>query len=245
MTAPTVLLTRPRADSEALLPRLAALGIEALIEPLMDIELVEAEPLDPRRFQAVLITSANGARALAPQVGFHDLPVLAVGEASASAARDAGFALVAAADGDVAALVELACDTLDPGRGALLHVAGRQVAGDLSGDLRARGFTVERRVLYEARAHTSFSNAAHDALAQGDLGAVLLFSPRTTRIFVTLAKASGLESAAETLDMICLSKAVAKEGADLPWRGVRIARHPRLDSLLDEVAKVFNDHGDG
>ena len=243
MTRGVVLLTRPRADSEALLPRLASLGIDALIEPLMEIEPIEGPAPDLARFQAVLITSANGARVLAAGTENRDVPVLAVGEASAAAARDAGFLMVAAADGDVSALVQLADETFDPRRGPLLHVAGRQVAGDLVGDLEARGFALERQVMYEARAHTRLGDAALDALTRGLLDAVLLFSPRTARIFVNLTKASGLDSAVETLDMICLSNAVANEGSALSWRSVRIAHKPRLRDLLDEVARAIAERG--
>jgi len=116
--------------------------------------------------------------------------------------------------------------------------------GDLVGSLQALGFAVERRVMYEARAHTRFSDAAQDAITRGLIDAVLLFSPRTSRIFVNLIKASGLESATKKFEMICLSKAVAHEGLELPWQHVRIARQPRLDDLLDAVAQAFDDRSD-
>ena len=68
-------------------------------------------PISARALGAVLITSANGARAVAahPRRGeLTALPVLAVGQASAAAARAAGFADVTSADGDGGDLARLA-----------------------------------------------------------------------------------------------------------------------------------------
>ena len=98
-----VLITRPREDAEALAEALAVRGVEALVEPLLEIVPLNPGDFDLAGVQAALLTSANGARALAAATGLRDVPVLAVGEATAAAARAAGFAEVAVAGGDVAA----------------------------------------------------------------------------------------------------------------------------------------------
>src|SRR5689334_25386119 len=84
--------------------------------------------------QAVLLTSANGARALAEASEQRGRPILAVGDTTASTAEGLGFSAVTSASGDGAALAELARERLDPKDGPLLHVSGREVAADL-GDL--------------------------------------------------------------------------------------------------------------
>ena len=138
------LVTRPREEAEALAAALAARGVAALIEPLMEVHFHAAATLDLAGVQAVLCTSANGVRALARASGERRLPLLAVGDATAARARAEGFAAVASAGGDAADLARLAAARLDPRKGRLLHVCGSAVAGDLAGDLRARGFAVER-----------------------------------------------------------------------------------------------------
>ena len=65
MSAPRLLLTRPREDSLALAEVLARHGVDALIEPMMTIRIDEGARLDLSGAQAILLTSANGARALA------------------------------------------------------------------------------------------------------------------------------------------------------------------------------------
>ena len=130
-----VMITRPREDAEALAARLAERGIGSLIEPLLEISPLAAQPLDLDSVQALLLTSANGARALAGATDKRDLAVFAVGPATAAAARHAGFLSVVTADGDVAALSDLVAARLDAAAGALLHVSGSAVAGNLAGRL--------------------------------------------------------------------------------------------------------------
>src|SRR5271165_1787151 len=124
------LVTRPREESESLARALAARGLDAIIEPLMQIHYRAAETLDLATVQAILCTSANGVRALARITGERGLPLLAVGEATASRARAEGFTAVASAGGAVADLVRLTAARLRPQNGRLLHVAGNVVAGD-------------------------------------------------------------------------------------------------------------------
>ena len=59
------LLTRPREDSEKLARNLTRLGHSSLIDPLITIEPCGPGKINLSLYEAVLLTSANGARALA------------------------------------------------------------------------------------------------------------------------------------------------------------------------------------
>jgi uroporphyrinogen-III synthase len=227
-----VLLTRPRPDSEALAKRLQAAGIEALVAPMLEIAPREAPELDLDGVSAIVLTSANGARSLARVSDRRDLRVLAVGEATAAAAQEAGFADVTSADGDSDALATLARDRLDAGAGAVLHVSGAHVAGDLEGALTAAGFAYRRAVLYEAKVAEALPEEAARALRAGSLDGVLLFSPRSARTLIDLVRAAELEGALGRLTAWCLSEAVAGAASPESWRRVAVAAEPRAESLL-------------
>ena len=248
--APLALLTRPRPDSEALAALLQEQGVDSLIEPVIDILPLEGARLpDLDDIQALLITSANGVRALVAQLQLppeaRHKPLLAVGPASAEAAREAGFAEVRTAGGDVTALAALARQQLDPTAGPLLHIAGSQVAGDLAGDLDKSGFELRRQILYDARPSNALSPAAQEALADGKIDMVLFFSPRSARAFVRLIRAAALDSALAQTVAICLSANVAEVAAVAAWRRIRTARKPEQAALLEEVAQEVSmaDHG--
>jgi len=231
---PRILLTRPREDSAALADLLEAKGYRTAIEPMLVIEPV-AVPPDPTAFQAVIATSANGVRALSAATGGRGVPLFAVGPATAQAAREAGFISIESAAGESHALARLVAERLDPRNGPLLHVSGEDVAGDLAGSLSAQGFAVERSVLYRARAATALSARTARLIASGEIHAVLFFSPRTARTFVSLAAAAQLGSACAGMTAICLSPAVAESAAGVAWCGVRVATRPDRSALIEAL----------
>jgi uroporphyrinogen-III synthase len=230
-----LLITRPAEDAEPLAAALRERGIDSLIEPLMIVADAAGPPPELAGVQALLVTSANGARAIARRMRERSLPVLAVGDASAAAARRLGFKSVNSAAGDVAALARLVRAELDPRNGALLHVAGSRTAGDLAGELKRAGFDYRRLVLYEARPADRLSAAAVAALEGGGVDGVLLFSPRTAATFAALAAKAGVAGACRRLVAYCLSQAVADELAGLAWREVVVAAAPNQDSLIAAI----------
>lgn len=226
------LVTRPREDAAELAEALAARGIEAVMEPLIDIRFRTEPAPDLAGAQAVLCTSANGVRALARLSRERAIPLFAVGDATAARARTEGFTDVASAGGDVGDLARLARRRLRPGAGRLVHVAGSAVAGDLAGDLGAAGFTVDRLVLYEARPAAALSAATTHALAAGLIGFALFFSPRTAATFVRLADRAGVLDALDHTAAVSISAAADAALGRVGFRERRIAAAPNQSALL-------------
>jgi len=237
------LVTRPEEDAVPLAAALVERGVEVAVEPLLTIRPIADAPIDLQGVQALLFTSANGVRSFAALAaartlpGWRDLPAFAVGDASAATAREAGFARVESAGGDVAALARLVVERLDPKAGALFHAAGSAVAGDLAGMLSTAGFTLRREMLYEAKPADQLSPATVTALANGAFDLVLFFSPRTAAAFVALTRAAGegVVKGCAAAAAVCLSPAVAAAAGELPWREVQAAARPELPALLDLI----------
>jgi len=226
------LVTRPRAEAEGLRAALATRGITALVEPLLDIHYHGGPPPVLSQYQAVLCTSANGVRALAHSTMARDVPLYAVGEATAARACAEGFAQVASADGAVGDLARLVRDRLRPDGGPLLQVAGSAVAGDLASELRTAGFILERAVLYDAQPAGALSTACVQALAAGDIDFALFFSPRTAATFARLVGSTGVAVALGRVTAISISAAADDAVAALPFGRRGIAARPEQQSLL-------------
>ncbi|CAN0453389.1 unnamed protein product [Discosporangium mesarthrocarpum] len=197
----------------------------------MDIAAYDvAPPLDG--VQALLFTSANGVRVFADQSARRDIAAIAVGDASARAARDAGFAAVESAAGDIHDLAALVRRRLDPQAGPLLHPAGSVTAGDLAAMLSADGFDVRRYVAYAAEPVPCLPDAAVRALTTHGIAAVLLYSPRTAALFRELVETAGLTRFCAEIDALCLSRAVADRLSPRAFRAVRVAARPDQAALL-------------
>lgn len=230
-----ILITRPEEDAGSFAEILTGLGHQVHLEPLLTVRLREGAALDTAGAQALLFTSANGVRAAALLSGERGLPALCVGDATARAARDAGFGTVESASGDVSDLAALVRGRGRPDAGPLVHVAGTVPARDLAGDLAASGFEVRRAVVYEAVAAERFSDETRAALAARRIDAVTLFSPRTARTFARIVQEAGLGSMLDTVDLLCLSAAVAEALDALPRRRLLVAAEPTQTALIDLI----------
>ena len=235
------LVTRPREEALSLAAELAGRGIDAVIEPMMEVHHRTAAAPDLANVQAVLCTSANGVRALARITRERDRPLLAVGDATASRARAEGFTNVASAGGGIGDLVRLAVTRLRPQGGRLLHIAGEVVAGDLAGALRAQGFSTERIVLYDARPVAALSKSAICGLCSGKIDFAVFFSPRTAAIFVELAHAAGLAACSRTITALSISPAADAPLSALSWRDRHVAEKPTQEALLDQLDRVLGE----
>ena len=227
----TILVTRPKRDSLAFASILRCRGIECLIAPLLTIVDITVALGDLDGVQGCVVTSANGADALARATANRSVPVMAVGMVSAARAREHGFTGVRAAGGNLESLAILIRQHLDPGTGRLIHVSGSITAGDLAGLLARDGFVVDRVVGYRADAVSGLPQVALTALRGGHLLGVAHFSPRTAAIFMRLIREAGAESCLRPLIGFCLSDAVARvlEGSD--WKDLVVAPRSDAESL--------------
>jgi uroporphyrinogen-III synthase len=159
------------------------------------------------------------------------LPLYAVGEATAEAASELGFAEVVAGPGTAAALARLIAREIAPEAGPLVHLAGETLAFDLEAALGAHGFTVRKAVLYRAVPAKALPPEAVALIASGRPKGVVLMSPRTAQTFAALIAKHGLVTQAKSLVCYCLSEAVAEAVAPLGCE-IRVAARPREEDIL-------------
>ncbi|MBY6004019.1 uroporphyrinogen-III synthase [Salipiger bermudensis] len=178
---PILLLTRPEAASRQFLSALEAEGVsgfKSIISPLIGIEVTGPLP-DLEGIGGAIFTSANGVRAYAA-LGGPVLPLcFTVGDATAEAARAAGFA-PRSAGGDAAALVDMVIEEA-PGV-PLVHLRGTHARGAVAERLRAAGLVATDAVIYDQPAQELSAGAK--AALQGDVPVIVpLFSSRSAAQF--------------------------------------------------------------
>jgi len=221
-----VVVTRPQADGARTAAALEARGHEVLLAPLLQVERVAANLSGA--WSGVIVTSANAPGALddAAKAALLGLPIYAVGQRSAEAARAAGFTDVACADGDARDLVRLIAQRQIPAKAPLLYLAGEDRAADLVQALAVRGLATELRVVYRA-VTLPFPPELEAALEAGDVEAVLHFSRRSAQSYVAGARDAGIADQALAVLHYCLSEQVAE-----PLRAAgagKVAVAPRPD----------------
>jgi uroporphyrinogen-III synthase len=224
-----ILVTRPLEDGQDIAARLAAMGHQSMLAPLLQPVWRSGPKPDFTGIQAILATSANGIRALIRRTPRRNLPVFAVGPQTSAEARRAGFTEIHNADGDARALAQAVPRWTTPAKGALLHVCGAEAPGALGDALRGQGFDVRRAELYAVEAATALPPDAAAALQDGALDGALFFSPRSARVFCALVSDSG------PLTAFCISPATA-QALTPGFARVAVAPRPNQDALLAMLA---------
>lgn len=225
-----VLVTRQEPDASETIARLAALGHAGLAAPQLRIARVVARLPQPNAVQAVVLGSMNAVRHLPAR--FRVLPALAVGDATAAAARAAGFREAASASGDARDLAALAARRCDPAGAPLLLATAEGAGMPLAADLRARGFRVLRRVVYRVVPRPAMTASVAAALAEGRVSHALFFSRSAARAFARVARARRLTHTLGGVTALAISPAVAATLAPMGFGPVLAAARPDQDSLL-------------
>jgi len=206
-----------------------------MVAPLLAIELLYDADLGAGPWAAILVTSANAVRAIAGHRRRDELrgiAVFTVGQHTAQAMRDAGFAAVVSADGNVADLAALIAARMTPGA-HLLYLAGEERSGDLAGLLRAQNFAVRTALVYRAVTAEMLPRHAADALATA-IDGVLHFSRRSAEAYVNAAIRAGLDEAALARPIhFCLSARVAEPLAQAGAGNIRIAARAEEAALIE------------
>jgi uroporphyrinogen-III synthase len=234
-----VLVTRPQPDNKATAAALRARGVEVLLAPALRFEPVLLSSSLEADFAAVIVTSANALRAIAPQLKDHPLvklPLFAVGEQTALVAQGAGFDEVISADGDARALRELVAGRFAalPPRAVrrLLYLAAADISRDLAGELAARGLSVVTRITYRMVPIARLPRETCDAFAANQVDAVLHYSTRSAKAFLEAARAAGVEISALSIPQCCISSSVAQILREAGAARVMVAASPNEDALL-------------
>jgi len=225
-----MLVTRPRQGGEEIVRRLVAMGHQAMLAPLLKVTFIEGPQLDLAGVQAILVTSANGVRALARRTSTRGIAIYAVGPQSAEAARSEGFLQVRSADGDAQMLARAVSPWADPKAGILLHVAGEEAGGWLCETLQAQGFQTRREILYCTEQAARLPAEAIQAIRDGEVDAALFFSPRSAVVFAECARRDSLTT--DRLIAICISANTGEALRGMTFSEIRVAAAPNQDALL-------------
>ncbi|GGK28592.1 uroporphyrinogen-III synthase [Salinarimonas ramus] len=230
-----VLVTRAAEDAARTAAKLEAMGFDVLLSPLIETRATgEAPPEGP--VDALLVTSAKAAAFLSRlPVDLARAPILAVGERTAEAVRDAGGVDVRAAEGDAVSMIAHVRRNHAPGT-RFLHLVGRDRKVEPDATLVAQGYRVTPWVVYEA-ASLPLDAAARGALATGEIDAVLHYSRRSATLFLDAVSRAAAGDRARAFLHAAISADAAEPLREAGATRLVVAAEPSETALL----RVFAD----
>ena len=213
-----LVILRPEPGASTTAERARERGLEPVIVPLFEIEPVGWRAPQAGGFDGLLLTSANAVRMAGKELSkLRALRVYAVGEATAAAARESGFAIAGTGDAGIDRLL----GSIEP-QLKLLHLAGedrRQPAGVRQ--------TITAITVYRAKP------LDRPDLSQAEGAVLLVHSPRAGRRLGERTTDRG------SMVIAAISPAAAEAAGD-GWERVEVAEAPNDEAVLALAARLCN-----
>lgn len=225
---PSILLTRPAAESEATGRALAKItGLPVIESPLMQVRPAANLP-DLTDIAQLILTSRNGVQTYAALSG-PPRSAFCVGEATAEDARAIGLD-ACAMGGDAATMVPRIIEAAPSG--TLMHLRGEHSSGNIAQRLTEAGIPTSEAVIYHQDL-LDLTAEAQAVLAARTPLILPLYSPRTAARFAELARPRA------PLYLVAMSRAVERAFGDLPTRDRMIADAPDAPSMIRAVVATL------
>lgn len=225
MTRPLVII-RPEPGSSQTAALAADKGLTAHCFPLFNAFALPWDAPESARYTGVIMTSASAARFAGSKLAdYLHLPLYAVGDVTAAAAKDAGFGSVVSGDGDVNRLLGKVA-TL--GHHRMLHIAGADFH-----PYEPHGLEIDRVAVYKAELLPP--PAALDDMLR-EHAVVLLHSPRAAAQFAKHVDEREIDRS--TIAIIAIS-ANAAAAAGQGWQKIVVSVYPRDDALVQAATTLY------
>jgi uroporphyrinogen-III synthase len=231
-----VLITRP-ADSVAnFADKVAALGYQPILAPLIELAPTGV-PLPAEDISAIIITSKAAVRFINPDENLLRTPVYAVGATTMEACLKRGFSNVVFGGGNVENLLKnLIKDFSNTTCKRLLYLSGSEISRDLCTLLQPWGVEVIRVPVYVSKSLRLADNAIR-LLCGDEIAWITLFSSRTAAILAADIQRLETRNWTSNVSIACLAPGIAQVIGDIRWRKIEIARQPTQAALLECLAK--------
>lgn len=240
---PTILLTRPAAQSEKDAKTLNAMGYNTILSPVLVFEPLSFTLPTPAHYSGLIFTSLNGVKAFQACCKNHlrdyfDLSIFCLGEKTATYLKQLGFRSVHFTTGTARDLKDFIYTQKLTAHGRpLLYLCAQDIAFAMDEALIEQTIPAQRQVIYRMMPAENFSPEALKALQENVIDSVMLYSQRSANAFAVLIERYGLEDHLNQIRLLSISQAVLGCVRALPFARTQVAKSPDqagIFSLLDQ-----------
>ncbi|MBB36473.1 MAG: hypothetical protein CME88_09290 [Hirschia sp.] len=235
-TSRRVLVTRAMPGANATAGRLKEAGLSPVVLPLLQLRplhISESQANTLSDFEADLIfTSANGIRFAPGDLAGRAQRVWCAGDATAEAARNAGYDNVISAHGTARDLIELIQNECDPRLVSFIHLGHSHPRGHIVETLDGLGFQAEHIPIYGAQPTPRYaSRLGNEIEGKSAIDVVMIHSPAAGQRFADLWKENDLSQIVTGL-IATISEAAAEPLRPFAGRRIKVAERPNETALI-------------
>jgi len=245
VTRRRVLVTRPEPGASETACRLESLGFEPIKLPLQEtLPLAVVDLPRPKDVCIVVLPSASVVRH-APRWlldNWAEIPCLAVGEATARAAREAGFREVRVGGGDAEALGDAII--ADKPVGFVAYLCGKVRRPVFEQKLAEAGIPVRVVETYDTSPIARDDETVIRAAGTDSIDYALVYSANAAELLLDLMMREMLQNLFAGTTLVCISPRVAEifspDGGKLARNKIVIAQEPNEGALLEALRDSAN-----
>ena len=231
-----ILTTRPLIDSEDLMGKLFSLGHKIIHIPTLKISPINLKPINPKKYDAFIFTSANAVRSLKLLFTDKNKLCFCVGAITEKIVRQQGYNNTISAGGTVNALKNIIINSeyLDEKK-VLAYICGDNIASDLDLELQKEGFQIEKIVNYTSEKIQELNEDTNKLIINHPPDIIFVYSKRSAESFIELVKKYSLNGLMTDSRVMCISEKVLSVFKQSGWKKLEIFE------TGDEITKINNN----
>ena len=228
-----ILITRPLIDTEDLMGKFFSLGHKIIHIPTLKISTANINPVDAKKYNAFIFTSANAIRNL--KLINHDKSKICfcVGSITEKIVRQAGYNNTISAGGTVNALknIILNSNQIDKKK-SIAYFCGDNIYSNLDIELKREGLQVDKIINYTSEKITDLNEENSKIINNYPPDLVFIYSKRSAESFIEIVKKYALNGLMTESRVLCISEKVLSVMRSAGWKKLEIFE------AGDEIIKI-------
>ena len=230
-----ILITRPLIDSEDLMGKLFSLGHKIVHIPTLKISAANASPVDAKKYDAFIFTSANAIRNLKLDNQDTNKICFCVGSITEKIVRLKGYNNTISAGGTVNALknIILNSDQIDKKK-SIAYFCGDYISSNLDKELKNEGFQVDKIINYTSEKITELNEENNKIIKNHPPDIIFIYSQRSAESFIEIVKKYSLNGLMTESRVLCISEKVLGVLKKSGWKKLEVFQPgEELEKLKD------------
>ena len=218
-----ILLTRPLIDAEDLMEKFFSLGHKIIHIPTLKISASNIDPIDAKKYEAFIFTSANAIRNLKLINSDKSKICFCVGSITEKIVRQAGYNNTISAGGTINALknIILNSDQVEK-KNLIAYFCGDNISSDLDTELKREGHQVDKIINYTSEKITGLNEENNKIIKNHPPDIIFIYSKRSAESFVEIVKKYALNGLMTESRVLCISEKVLSVLKSTGWKKLEI-----------------------
>ena len=218
-----ILITRPLIDSEDLMGKLFSLGHKIVHIPTLKISAANIDPVDAKKYDAFIFTSANAIRNLKLNDKDTSKICFCVGSITEKIVRQKGYNNTISAGGTVNALKNIISnsDQIDKKK-SIAYFCGDYTSSDLDLELKNEGYQVDKIINYTSEKITNLNEENNKIINNHPPDIIFIYSKRSAESFIEIVKKYSLNGLMTGSRVLCISEKVLGVLKNSGWKNLEV-----------------------